>query len=73
MQIPNRKLLSNIESLQRESARNIGNNLKPSDITVSDVERGALNVYWKSTTPDGSKYDCNADDMVRRVNCVKVK
>ena len=62
---------SNIQSLQRESARNIGNNLKPSDITITDVKRGALNVEWKATTPDGTTYDCNADDMVRRVNCVK--
>lgn len=62
---------SNIQSLQRESARNIGNNLNPSDITITDVKRGALNVYWKATTPDGTTYDCNADDMVRRVNCVK--
>lgn len=62
---------SNIQSLQRESARVIGNNLRPSDITITDVQRGALNVDWKATTPDGTKYDCNADDMVRRVNCVK--
>ena len=62
---------SNIQSLQRESARNIGNNLKPTDITISDVKRGALNVDWKATTPDGTTYDCSADDMVRRVNCVK--
>jgi hypothetical protein len=65
---------SNIESLQRESARNIGNNLKPNDITIFDVERGhPLNVYWKAKTPDGTTYDCNADDMVRRVNCIKAK
>ena len=62
---------SNIQSLQRESARSIGNNFKPNDITISDVNRGALNVDWKATTPDGTTYDCNADDMVRRVNCVK--
>lgn len=62
---------SNIESLQRESARNIGNNVKPRDITVTDVKRGAMNVDWKATTPDGATYECNADDMVRRVNCTK--
>ena len=62
---------SNIQSLQRESARNIGNNLKPSDITISEVNRGTLNVDWKATTPDGTTYECSADDMVRRVNCVK--
>jgi uncharacterized protein YcfL len=47
------------------------NNLRPSDITITDVNRGAFNVDWKATTPDGTTYDCNADDMVRRVNCVK--
>ena len=62
---------SNPQSLQRESARNIGNNLKSSDITITDINRGAMNVDWKATTPDGTIYDCNADDMVRRVNCVK--
>jgi PBP1b-binding outer membrane lipoprotein LpoB len=62
---------SNIASLQRESAANIGNNLKPDDIKITDVKRGAFNVYWKATTPDGTIYDCSADDMVRRVNCVK--
>lgn len=62
---------SNIQSLQRESARSIGNNLKPNDVTISEVNRGAMNVDWKATTPDGTKYDCSADDMVRRVNCVK--
>lgn len=62
---------SNIQSLQRESARNIGNNLKPTDITITDVNRSAFNVDWKVTTPDGTTYDCNADDMVRRVNCLK--
>ena len=51
----------------------MASNLRPSDITITDVKRGALNVYWKATTPDGTIYDCNADDMVRRVNCVKVK
>ena len=62
---------SNIQSLKRESARNIGNNLRPSDITITNVNRGALNVDWKATTSDGTTYTCNADDMVRRVNCVK--
>jgi len=62
---------SNIQSLQRESALSIGNNLKPSDITITDVSRSTFNVDWKATTSDGTTYDCNADDMVRRVNCVK--
>ena len=62
---------SNIQTLQRESARNIGNNLRPGDITITSINRGALNVDWKATTSDGTIYNCNADDMVRRVNCVK--
>ena len=62
---------SNIQSLQRESARSIGNNLRPNDVSITEVNRSAMNVDWKATTPDGITYNCNADDMVRRVNCVK--
>jgi uncharacterized protein YcfL len=62
---------SNMQTLQRESARSIGNNIRPADITITEVKRGALNVDWKATTSEGTTYDCNADDMVRRVNCVK--
>lgn len=62
---------SNIQSLQRESARYIGNSFKPTDIQVTEVKRGLMNVGWKATTPNGDTYDCSADDMLRRVNCVK--
>ncbi|BHH84636.1 hypothetical protein [Desulforhopalus sp. 52FAK] len=62
---------SSIQNLQRESARNIGNNLTPTEISVTEVDRSAMNVRWKATAPDGSIYNCSADDMVRRVNCVK--
>jgi hypothetical protein len=56
-------------NLRRETARSIGN-LTPDEVTVSDVDRGITNVDWKATTPNGN-YKCNADDMLRRVNCVK--
>ena len=57
------------DNLQRETARFIGG-LTSNQVTVSDVQRGATNVNWKAATPDG-QYNCEADDMVRRVNCVK--
>jgi ABC-type Fe3+-citrate transport system substrate-binding protein len=56
-------------NLKRETARSIGN-LTPDEVTVSDVDRGMTNVDWKATTPNGN-YKCSADDMLRRVNCVK--
>lgn len=55
--------------LKRETARSIGD-LTPDQITVSDVDRGMLNVDWKASTPKGN-YICSADDMLRRLNCVK--
>ena len=57
------------ENLQRETARSIGG-LTSDQVTVSDVQRGATNVSWKAVAPSG-QYSCEADDMVRRVNCVK--
>ncbi len=56
-------------NLQRETARYIGN-IKSEQVTVSDIKRGATEVKWTADTPNG-KYDCSADDMVRRVHCVK--
>jgi hypothetical protein len=58
------------ENLQRETARAIGGNVSPEQVRVSDVDRGATSVKWKATAPSGN-YDCSADDMVRRVLCVK--
>ena len=57
------------DNLQRETARSIGG-LTSDQVTVSDVQRGITNVSWKAATPSG-QYNCEADDMVRRVNCVK--
>jgi len=56
-------------NLRRETARFIGG-LTPDQVTVSEVDRGMTNVDWKAATPKG-KYRCSADDMLRRVNCVK--
>jgi hypothetical protein len=58
------------DNLQRETARNIGGNLSPDQVAVSEVDRGVTSVKWKAVTPSG-KYECSADDMVRRVVCVK--
>ena len=56
-------------NLQRETARSIGY-VKPEQVTVSEVKRGITDVRWKADSPKG-KYDCSADDMLRRVHCVK--
>lgn len=56
-------------NLRRETARFIGD-LTPEQVTVSEVDRGMTNVDWKAATPKGN-YRCSADDMLRRVNCVK--
>ena len=58
------------ESLQRETARSIGGNVTPEQVTISEVDRGISSVKWKAASPNGN-YDCSADDMVRRVFCVK--
>lgn len=57
-------------NLQRETARNIGGNLYPEEVHVSNVKRGITSVKWGAETPKGT-YDCSADDMLRRVYCVK--
>jgi len=62
---------SSIDNLQRESARNIDTIIHPKDIQITDIQRGAMNVNWKATVIDGTVYSCSADDMVRRVYCVK--
>jgi len=56
-------------NLRRETARSIGD-LTPDQVDVSEVDRGMTNVDWKAATPKGT-YRCSADDMLRRVNCVK--
>ncbi len=58
------------DNLQRETARSIGGNISPEQVSVSAIDRGATNVKWQATAPTGN-YDCSADDMVRNVLCIK--
>jgi hypothetical protein len=58
------------DNLQRETARSIGGNVSPEQVTVTDIDRGITGVKWKATAPTG-RYTCSADDMVRRVLCTK--
>ena len=60
---------STSDNLARETARTIGG-LRSEQVAVSDVKRGVTSVSWVATTSNGV-YDCEADDMVRRVNAVK--
>jgi len=57
------------DNIQRETARSIGT-VAPEDVQVSAVQRGATNVKWEASTPQG-RYACSADDMMRRTYCVK--
>jgi hypothetical protein len=57
------------DNLARESARSIGG-LTSDQVTVSNVDRGATSVKWEADAA-GAHYKCEADDMLRRVNCVK--
>ena len=61
---------SSVESLQRATAKEAGNT-KTEDVSIYNVDRGATTVSWYAKTPSGC-YECDADDMVRQVHCVKV-
>jgi hypothetical protein len=61
---------STAENLQRETARSIGSDINPSDVAVSNINRGATSVSWDAAAK-GVNYNCSADDMVCRVYCVK--
>lgn len=60
---------SNPDSLRMASAGNIKGDYIPSEIEVSEINRGTYTVDWTALTADGKKYKCSADDMVRRVSC----
>lgn len=64
---------SNPDGLQMASATTIGHGYLSSDIQVSDINRKATRVSWTAKTPKGATYACEADDMVRRPNCVEQK
>lgn len=57
------------DNLQMESARSIGG-VMPDTIKVNNVDRGMTSVKWDAESSKGS-YKCSADDMLRRVLCVK--
>jgi hypothetical protein len=61
---------SSIGNLQRATAKEVGNTLTK-DVTIYDVHRGVTNASWFAKTPSGC-YECDSDDMVRQVHCVKV-
>jgi len=61
---------STIENVQRETARSIGGDVPPDKVIVKDIDRRATSVKWNAVTPKGA-YACSADDMMRRVLCVK--
>ena len=58
-------------NLQRETARYI-RDIHPDEVKITNIKRGATSVTWEADTPKG-KYDCSADDMVRRTYCIKKK
>jgi hypothetical protein len=61
---------SSIENVQRETARSIGGDVLPDKVAVKNLDRGTTSVKWDASTPKGD-YQCSADDMMRRVLCVK--
>lgn len=60
------------QNLAMATATEIGG-LTSKDVEVSEVDRGMTHVRWVATTKDGRVYDCEADDMVRKVNVVERK
>ena len=62
---------SSTASLQRATASSVENTLS-SEVVVSNVKRGVSNVTWDAKKGEQC-YKCEADDMVRRANCVKTE
>lgn len=62
---------STTANLQRETAIYV-KDVAPEAVSVSNVSRGVTSVKWDATAK-GENYNCSADDMVRRVLCVKKK
>ena len=64
---------ANMDSaLQRETARAIDGNVRPDDVKLSNVDRSFMSVKWNVEVDQQGLYECNADDMLKRVNCVKL-
>ena len=62
---------SSTGSLQRASATYIGRDTSPESVQISNVQRGALDVRWTATAPNGAIYACSADDMLRQATCAR--
>lgn len=58
------------DNIKIETARSIGGNISPEDVTLTEIDRGMTTVKWKAAAPSGN-FACSADDMLRRVLCVK--
>jgi hypothetical protein len=59
-------------NLQRETARVLGQQLPPSSVEVSNIDRSIRSVTWTAVA-QGRRYQCSADDMVRRPYCVEAR
>jgi len=62
---------SSTGALQRATASKI-EGAKTADVQVSNIDRGVASVSWDASYQD-KQYHCDADDMVRTVNCTKDK
>lgn len=64
---------SNMGELQRASARGMSPVPQPTQVVISNVNRGMMGIKWTATAPNGDRYDCSSDDMMRRPLCVKIE
>lgn len=62
---------SSTASLQRATASSVGNTLSD-EVVITNVKRGVSNVTWDAKKGNEC-FKCEADDMVRRTNCVKTE
>lgn len=62
---------ASIETLQRVTAQEAGNTLSR-DVTIYNVNRGITSISWQAKTMSGC-YECDADDLLKRVNCAEVE
>ena len=62
------------ENLQRVTAAQVGSNVSPDRVTVSNVDRRWLqgDVTWDATVA-GKPYKCFADDNVLTPHCVRAR
>jgi hypothetical protein len=62
---------SSTENLKRATAKEIGNNTRTDDVSVSNIKRKITSVTWNAQA-NGICYECDADDMVRSIHIVKI-